>query len=190
MKSKHHLYKNNYLSSSFLKYQFLNGINKSINLESKDKEERQSNLTPNKRFSELAKHKSNQSLVHFMESQNKKHISTKFEYKDVKNFLNEKDKAMKEIIIDENIIRNNDNAKGGNNKANNKRYDNSSSQSQKLIFHGTFGEDKYGQLMNEKHHHHNHHHHHHHHHHHSTENIVLIDGGNNNENLNINKNYF
>ena len=198
MKTKHHPYKNNCSSSSFLKFRFLNCINEKMNPEHKNKKEKQSNLTPNKRFSESVKRK-NESLLHFMENQNKKHLSTKFAYKDVITFLNEKDKAMEQIIIDENIISNTDSTKDDDHRTklnthndpdiNNEQNDNRTSHL--LIFHGTFGEDKYGKIMKEKekekHHHHNHHHHHH-HHCQSSEKIIVANKINNNENFDINKN--
>ena len=203
MKTKHHPYKNNCSSSSFLKFRFLNCINEKMNPEHKNGKEKQSNLTPNKRFSESVKRK-NESLLQFMENQNKKHLSTKFAYRDVLNFLNEKDKAMEQIIIDENIIRNTDSTKDDDHRTklnttdpDTNKQQNDNRTSHLLIFHGTFGEDKYGQIMKEKekekekekHHHHNHHHHHHHHHHcHSSENIILANKINNNENFDINKN--
>jgi hypothetical protein len=45
-------------------------------------------------------------LEQFMENQEKKHLSTKFNKKEVDFFLKEKDQAMEEINIDENISNN------------------------------------------------------------------------------------
>ena len=44
------------------------------------------------------------SLEQFMENQEKKHLSTKFNKKEVESFLKDKDAAMEEINIDENIF--------------------------------------------------------------------------------------
>ena len=106
-------------------------------------------------------------LEQFMENQEKKHLSTKFNKKEVDSFLKEKDQAMEEINIDENISNNKkkfaEPSENIENKVNNIMNDNKSSHI--LIFKGTFGKDEYNRINNEEHHHHHHHRHHHHHHH-------------------------
>ena len=122
-------------------------------------------------------------LEQFMENQEKKHLSTKFNKKEVDFFLKEKDQAMEEINIDENISNNKKKIKFAEpsenieNKVNNIMNDNKSSHI--LIFKGTFGKDEYNRINNEEHH--RHHHHHHHHHHHSHQH----HDDNNNENNGI-----
>ena len=44
-----------------------------------------------------------------MQNQDKKNLSTKFAHNDVEKFLKEKDKAMEEIIINEDIMNINEN---------------------------------------------------------------------------------
>ena len=103
-------------------------------------------------------------LEQFMENQEKKHLSTKFNKKEVDFFLKEKDQAMEEINIDENISNNKKKVKfaePSENKVNNIINDGKSSHI--LIFKGTFGKDEYNRINNEEHHHHHHRHHHHHH---------------------------
>ena len=106
-------------------------------------------------------------LEQFMENQEKKHLSTKFNKKEVDFFLKEKDQAMEEINIDENISNNKKKIKFADPsenieiKVNNIMNDNKSSHI--LIFKGTFGKDEYNRINNEEHRHHHHHHHHHHH---------------------------
>ena len=115
-------------------------------------------------------------LEQFMENQEKKHLSTKFNKKEVDFFLKEKDQAMEEINIDENISNNKKKIKFAEpsenieNKVNNIMNDNKSSHI--LIFKGTFGKDEYNRINNEEHRHHHHHHHHHHqsHQHHDDNN--------------------
>ena len=112
-------------------------------------------------------------LEQFMENQEKKHLSTKFNKKEVDFFLKEKDQAMEEINIDENISNNKKKikfAEPSENKVNNIINDNKSSHI--LIFKGTFGKDEYNRINNEEHRHHHHHHHHHHqsHQHHDDNN--------------------
>ena len=137
-------------------------------------------------------------LEEFMQSQNKKHLSTNFDHKEVKKFLEEKDKAMQEIIINEDVLKsneieknnkkthfinnNNENYLKTKNENNNKQYDNKSSHL--LIFHGTFGKDQYGRIINQG------HHHHHHHHHHDLKKQILSENIKNNINEKINKNFF
>ena len=122
-------------------------------------------------------------LEQFMENQEKKHLSTKFNKKEVDFFLKEKDQAMEEINIDENISNNKKKIKFAEpsenieNKVNNIMNDNKSSHI--LIFKGTFGKDEYNRITNEEHHHHHHHRHHHHHHSHQHHD------DNNNENNGI-----
>ena len=122
-------------------------------------------------------------LEQFMENQEKKHLSTKFNKKEVDFFLKEKDQAMEEINIDENISNNKNKVKfaepseNNENKVNNIINDNKSSHI--LIFKGTFGKDEYNRINNEEHHHHHHHRHHHHHHSHQQHD------DNNNENNGI-----
>ena len=48
------------------------------------------------------------SLHQFIENQEKRHLSTKFNRKEVDTFLKEKDAAMEEIKIDENIPKKNE----------------------------------------------------------------------------------
>ena len=104
-------------------------------------------------------------LEQFMENQEKKNLSTKFNKKEVDSFLKEKDQAMEEINIDENISNNKkkfaEPSENIENKVNNIMNDNKSSHI--LIFKGTFGKDEYNRINNEEHRHHHHHHHHHHH---------------------------
>ena len=122
-------------------------------------------------------------LEQFMENQEKKHLSTKFNKKEVDFFLKEKDQAMEEINIDENISNNKKKIKFAEpsenieNKVNNIMNDNKSSHI--LIFKGTFGKDEYNRINNEEHRHHHHRHHHHHHHSHQHHD------DNNNENNGI-----
>ena len=127
------------------------------------------------------------SLHQFMENQEKKHLSTKFNKKEVDDFLKEKNAAMEEINIDEDIPRKidieNNNVNNLENNENNKNNvnniiinssPNDNKSSHILIFKGTFGNDEYNRIMNQEHkhhhHHHDHHHHHHHHHHHNNNN--------------------
>ena len=132
-------------------------------------------------------------LEEFMQSQNKKHLSTNFDHKEVKKFLEEKDKAMQEIIINEDVLKSNEIEKNNKkthfinnnnekylktkNENNDKQYDNKSSHL--LIFHGTFGKDQYGRIIN-----------HHHHHKHNLENSSLNINKNNNEDKEIKKRKF
>ena len=120
-------------------------------------------------------------LEQFMENQEKKNLSTKFNKKEVDSFLKEKDQAMEEINIDENISNNKkkfaEPSENIENKVNNIMNDNKSSHI--LIFKGTFGKDEYNRINNEEHHHHHHHRHHHHHHSHQHHD------DNNNENNGI-----
>lgn len=83
----------------------------------------------------------------------KKHLSTNFNRKEVDTFLKEKDAAMEEITIDEDIqqikegeknnVNNNDNIENNMDKINGE--DNKSSHI--LIFKGTFGKDEYNRLV-------------------------------------------
>lgn len=108
------------------------------------------------------------SLEQFMENQEKKHLSTKFNKREVESFLKDKDAAMEEINIDENIINkdlNNENNNVNKNSIIINKAQNDNKYSHILIFKGTFGNEQFNKILNEEHHHHQHHHHHHHHHH-------------------------
>ena len=124
-------------------------------------------------------------LQQFMENQEKKHLSTKFNKKEVASFLKEKDAAMEEINIDENIPKkseyeikyvnkeepdliNNENALNNVNNIVINQTQNDNKSSHILIFKGTFGKDEINRIMNQEHENHHHHHHHHHHHIHSN----------------------
>ena len=158
MEDKKHLARNNYSSSTFLKRSNVNSFQNENNDEFKENFAKMSNSNPCQKYSESQKNNITLSLEQFMENQSKKHLTTKFGHKDVEIFLKEKDKAMEEIIINEEI--NNENQK--NDKNNDiKNNNNSNKSSQNLIFHGTFGKDEYDRIMNKEHHHHHHHHHHH-----------------------------
>ena len=162
MEDKKHPAKNNYSSSSFLKRNNLNSFQNENNNEFKENLEKISNSNPCEKYSESQKQNNiTLSLEQFMENQNKKHLTTKFSHKDVEIFLKEKDKAMEEIIINEEI--NNENEKNENKNDTKNNNKNSNKSSQNLIFHGTFGKDEYDRIMNKEHHHHRHRHHHHHH---------------------------
>ncbi len=206
METKIHPYKSNYLSSSDLKFKGLNNLNTEIDSEYKENMEKALNSSPCKKYAESSKQTNiHLSLLNFMENQNKKHLSTKYTHKDVEHFLKEKNKALEEIVIDENLSENKDTDENieNNNKSNmcneknlkneekkNNQYDNKNSHL--LIFHGTFGNDEYEKIINQKdhHHHHNHHHHHHHHHHHDLKKQILSENIKNNINEKINKNFF
>ena len=146
------------------------------------------NSAQSKQLSEIHKHKNlNSSLIQFMENQDKKHLSTNFNHKNAEKFLKEKEKAMEEIIFeDEPMIESNESnyddkedrskleIKDKNKSVqfkkekdeNKSQYKSNNENNNILIFHGTFGEDKVNEIMKEHHHKHSHHHHHHHHHHH------------------------
>ncbi len=92
--------KKNCSSSNFLNFKGFNNIHDEINGEGKE-----SNSGKSKICSKSIKNNNVKlSLIQFMENQNKKHLSTKFAHKDVEVFLKEKDKAMEEIIMDEDVI--------------------------------------------------------------------------------------
>lgn len=184
--------KKNCVSSGFLKFKGLYNDHDEINNKYKENKDIDKNSSQTKQLSEAQLQKNiSISLIQFMENQDKKHLTTNFNHKDIKKFLKEKEKAMEEIIIedeskddenendneekedrselkikdksksvkfkkekDENI--NNNNSKNENNNI--------------LIFHGTFGEDKYNEIVKAQHRHRHSHHHHHHHHHHENEN--------------------
>ena len=169
--------KNNCLSSGFLKFKGLYNIHDGINGECKENKVIDKNSAQSKQFSEKHKHKNlNSSLIQFMENQDKKHLSTNFNHKNAEKFLKEKEKAMEEIIFeDEPMIENNesnyddkeDRSKFKIEDKNKSQYNSNNENNTILIFHGTFGEDKVNEIMKAQHHHkHSHHHHHHHHHHH------------------------
>ncbi len=185
MEGKKILIKNNCSSSSFLKFKGLDTIQNELVHEFKENIEKVSNSSPcKKNYQSLKQNNIILPLEEFMQSQNKKHLTTKFSHKEVIKFLEEKDKAMQEIIINEenNEIENNNKPESINNdnekylkykNENNadNQFDNKSSHI--LIFHGTFGKDEYQKIMEQNHHHHHHHRHHHHHHHqHHLENEV------------------
>ena len=103
-----------------------------------------------------------------MENQEKKHLSTKFNKKEVESFLKDKDAAMEEINIDENIFNKDLNNENNNINKNNiiiNKAQNDNKYSHIFIFKGTFGNEQFNKILNEEHHHHHHHHHNHHHHH-------------------------
>ena len=170
--------KNNCLSSGFLKFKGLYNIHDGINGECKENKVIDKNSAQSKQFSEKHKHKNlnSSSLIQFMENQDKKHLSTNFNHKNAEKFLKEKEKAMEEIIFeDEPMIENNesnyddkeDRSKFKIEDKNKSQYNSNNENNTILIFHGTFGEDKVNEIMKAQHHHkHSHHHHHHHHHHH------------------------
>ena len=181
--------KNNCLSSGFLKFKGLYNIHNGINGEHKENKDIDNNSAQSKQLSEKHKHKNlnSSSLIQFMENQDKKHLSTNFNHKNAEKFLKEKEKAMEEIIFeDEPMIGNNENNNDDKedrskleikdkNKSvqfkkekdeNKSQYKSNNENNNILIFHGTFGEDKVNEIMKEHHHKHSHHHHHHHHHHH------------------------
>ena len=175
--------KKNCFSSNFLYFKGFNNIHDEINGEGKE-----SNSGKSKIYSKSIKNNNVKlTLKQFMENQNKKHLSTKFSHKDVEIFLKEKDKAMKEIIIEEDSIKSNEEEiinkhskketkkinieKSKNFKSENNIFQNDNKTSHNLIFHGTFGIDEYSKLMPHHHHHHHHHHNHRHHHHHNSEEI-------------------
>lgn len=184
--NSNHPIKNNCLSSGFLKFKGLYNIHGDTNGEFKENNESAINSNKQKQLLETHVEKNiNLSLIQFMENQDKKHLSTNFNHNEVKKFLKEKDKAMEKIVIEDESIDENDktdheekgdrakskmedrkgcvkfNKKNNENKNNNKKESNNI-----LIFHGTFGEDKFNEITNINHHHHHSHHHHHHHHHH------------------------
>ena len=161
MEDKKHQARNNYSSSTFLNRNNLDGF-QNVDEEFKENFEKISNSNPCKKYSESQKYNNhNLSLEQFMKNQNKKHLTTKFGHKDVAIFLKEKDKALQEIIINEEI----NESENSENKNDIKDENNSNKSSHNLIFHGTFGKDQYNRIMNKEHHHHHHRHHHHHHHH-------------------------
>ena len=176
--------KNNCLSSGFLKFKGLYNIHDGINGECKENKVIDKNSAQSKQFSEKHKHKNlNSSLIQFMENQDKKHLSTNFNHKNAEKFLKEKEKAMEEIIFEDEPM-NESNESNYDDKEdkiedknksvqfkkekdeNKSQYNSNNENNNILIFHGTFGEDKVNEIMKEHHHKHSHHHHHHHHHHH------------------------
>ena len=187
--------KNNCSSSGFLKYKEFYGIHGEMNRHHKDKNDKISNSNQSRIYSKSHKHsKVNLSLIKFMENQDKKHLTTHFSHKDVEKFLKEKDKAMEKIVFEDDLISNKDNtiakekniAKEHNEKSikfntdiNNIQGDNKSSHI--VIFHGTFGKDKYDRLVNTANPEHHHHHHHHHHKHHHLDSHIKEENQNQNE---------
>ena len=206
MKGKsNHPIKNNCLSSGFLQFKGLYNIHEDdINGESKGNKESAINSNQLKLLSETHLQKNiNLSLSQFMENQDKKHLSTKFNHKDVKKLLKEKDKAMEKIVFEDESLDENDktdNEENGYrskskiedrnkniklNKENDENKNSNKSDNNKnnniFIFHGTFGEDKCNEIMNNDHHH-RHSHHHHHHHHHQDSHKLESQNGNENKN--------
>ena len=113
------------------------------------------------------------SLEQFMENQEKKHLSTKFNKKEVESFLKDKDAALEEINIDENIFNkdlNNENNNINKNSIIINKAQNDNKYSHIFIFKGTFGNEQFNKILNEERHHHHHHHHHHHRQHHNNNN--------------------
>ena len=165
--------KNNCLSSGFLKFKGLYNIHDGINGERKENKGIDKNSAQSKQFSEKHKHKNlNSSLIQFMENQDKKQLSTNFNHKNAEKFLKEKEKAMEEIIFEDEPMNesnesNYDDKEDKIEDKNKSLYKSNNENNNILIFHGTFGEDKVNEIMKAQHHHkHSHHHHHHHHHHH------------------------
>ena len=199
--NKAHPARNNYLSSSELKYKRLDNIHDKF----KENFGKIYDLNQPKKYAESHHHhNTNLSLVKFMEEQNKKHLSTNFDHKNVEKFLNEKDKAMEEIIIDEDSEKtresgnDKDNDKDNSKEKNcneklvkfheetNKKTKNDNNNNNIFIFHGTFGKDEYDRIKNNEHHHHHHKHHHHHNHndsqnHNSDKNEHIIQKDNEKE---------
>lgn len=167
-KRNHHI-KNNCLSSNFFNYNDLNTLPKRNAKSSIENDEKASNSNPSKINSKSQNHiKSSLSL--FMQKQNQKHLTTNFSHKDVDKFLKEKDKAMEEIILEEDNISNNQNK----NDINTNEDENKNQVfSRQVKFHGTFGKDEYQKNRKNVHHHHHHHHPHHHHHHHFSSQDIL-----------------
>ena len=81
------------------------------------------------------------SLEQFMENQEKKHLSTKFNKKEVESFLKDKDAALEEINIDEIIFNkdlNNENNNINKNSIIINKAQNDNKYSNIFIFTGTF----------------------------------------------------
>ena len=188
MEDKKHPLRNNCISSKILQCNGLSNLHKEMQKEFKNEVEEIPSSNPSKKYTEsLSTNNINLCLKQFMENQNKKQLSTKFGHKYVEHFLKEKDEAMQEIIVNEEIkenseIENDDNKNGlKNNNGRCSKCDNNTSHL--LIFHGTFGVDEYNKKINGEHHHHHHHHHHRHHHHHNhhSQNEDLSKNNNNNK---------
>ena len=187
IKDSDHPIKNNCLSSGFLKFKGLYKFHDGVNGEIKEGKDMDKNSNQAKQLSETKLQKNiSSSLIQFMENQDKKHLSTYFNHKDVQKFLKEKEKAMEEIIIEDDLMdeKNENGNEDKDDKSKPKIKDknkslefqkendeykrkniNSNENSNILIFHGTFGEDKCNEIMKTQHHHRHSHHHHHHHHH-------------------------
>jgi hypothetical protein len=203
MKEKsNHPIKNNCLSSGFLQFEGLYNIHDdNINGQSKGNKESVINPNQQKLFSQTNLNNNiSLSLSQFMENQDKKHLSTNFNHKDVKKFLKEKDKAMEKIVFEDDSLDENDKTDNEENEERNKSKKEDRNKSIKLnkendenknnsknennnilIFHGTFGEDKCNEIMNIAHHHRHSHHHHHHHHHHQDSHKLESQNGNGNK---------
>ena len=200
MKDKFCPKKNNCSSSNFPK-SHKNLLHYEIANQYKENLEKNLNSNNTQKYAESQKKiRSFYILEKFMQNQDKKHLSTKFAHKDVEKFLKEKDKAMEEIIINEDIMNINENkelsneialAKNDGNEekgliSENEIIKNSPDTKSRhfLIFKGTFGKNEYEKLKNENHHHHHQHHHHHHHHHHKTKDLEISDNKNKEEKIN------
>jgi hypothetical protein len=182
--------KNNCLSSDLLKFKGLYNIHDGINGQFKENKNIDKNSTQYNQLSETHLQKNlSSSLIQFMENQDKKHLSTNFNHQNVKKFLEEKEKAMEKIIFeDEPMDEKNENdnedkklkvkdksksvkfKKEKDEKKIKIQNDSKNENNNILIFHGTFGEEKFDEIMKTPHHHRHSHHHHHHHHHHENEN--------------------
>ena len=182
--SSYRAIKNNCMSSNFFKINGFYNFHDGKNGELKEDKEIDKNSRQSKQLSEnLCKKNISLSLNQFMENQIKKHLSSNFNHKDVKKFLKEKEKAMEEIVIDDESMEekkeneNESDNEGKEDKNNLKKKDsnknninNENNNNNILIFHGTFGEDEFSEIAKAQHHHRHSHHHHHHHHHHENEN--------------------
>ena len=182
--------KNNCLSSDLLKFKGLYNIHDGINGQFKENKNIDKNSTQYNQLSETHLQKNlSSSLIQFMENQDKKHLSTNFNHQNVKKFLEEKEKAMEKIIFEDeprdekNENDNEDKKLKVKDKSKSVKFkkekdekkikiqnDSKNENNNILIFHGTFGEEKFDEIMKAPHHHRHSHHHHHHHHHHENEN--------------------
>ena len=106
---------------------------------------------------------SNLSLKEMVEKKQSS-VSNKNNSNKLNDFLNEMDKAMEEVVLNDEISNSNEEDKG--NKENKENKENKSSY--EISFNGTFKEkDDEDENKQKEHHHHHHNEHHHHHHHHS-----------------------
>lgn len=180
--------KNNCLSSDLLKFKGLYNIHDGINGQFKENKNIDKDSTQYNQLSETHFQKNlSSSLIQFMENQDKKHLSTNFNHQNVKKFLEEKEKAMEKIIFEDEPLDekkekyNEDKKLKVKDKSKSVKFkkemdekkiqnDSKNENNNILIFHGTFGQDKFDEIMKTPHHHRHSHHHHHHHHHHENEN--------------------